>query len=67
MEKAAAAGSDGTRLHWNLVNLVQKIEVAERVDVLPQMLPKELHTVLIQGSTIFGDPGSDFFLDARRC
>ena len=31
------------------------------------MLPKELQTVFVQGSAKFGDPGSDFFLDARRC
>ena len=65
MEEATAAGADGSCFHWSFMNLIQQVEVPERVHVLLQMVSKEGFDVLRNRTSVARDPACDLVFDAK--
>ena len=65
MEEAAAAGADGSCLHWLFVDLVEQVEVLEWIHVLSKVVLKKGFDVLWKSGSKAGDPACDLVFDAE--
>ena len=65
MEEAASAGADGSCLHWLFVDLVEQVEVPERIHVLSKVVSKKGFDVLWSSGSKAGDPARDLVFDVE--